>query len=77
VVRGIPDNKLAGLVIYPRRTIWIDGKLSIHEMESTLLHELIHVIAHHLDFGLSEKKVLALEKGLYALFRRNKWKITI
>ena len=75
IVRGMPEKDHDGLVIFDDRIIWIDEELDDDQAETTLLHELIHVIAHHEKLPLSEKKVLALEKGLYTLLKKNGWKI--
>lgn len=45
------------------------------EMESTLIHEILHAIAFEYKIQLPESRVLALEKGLYELLLANKVRI--
>lgn len=66
-------EKLAGSVTKHKKKILLNKRLKRHEIESTLIHEILHSI----DWSLKEKKVLKLEKRLVRLFRKNKWKIVI
>lgn len=40
--------------------------LAPQQIESTVLHEVIHMIDHELKLGLSEENVSRLEVGLYS-----------
>jgi len=55
--------------------IRIRTSMSVGEQESTVLHELVHAIAHEKGIELPERQVLKLEEGLYELFKKNDWKI--
>jgi hypothetical protein len=51
--------------------IRIRGGLEESVEQATLLHEVIHVIDHHLDLGLTESQVAGLGQGLFAVLRDN------
>ena len=72
----LKDEELYGVCFHyrPRIDISIETK---SEMESTLIHELIHAISCRYDLGLSEKKVLSLEAAIYSLFIDNGWTILV
>jgi Zn-dependent peptidase ImmA (M78 family) len=71
----MPQHGLDGLIIYDDRKIWIKPDLNEEQAESTLIHEILHALAHHNQFPLHEDKVLVLEKALYSFFKSNGWKI--
>jgi hypothetical protein len=39
--------------------------------QATLLHEVIHVLDHHLDLGLTEEQVAGIGQGLFQVLRDN------
>jgi hypothetical protein len=55
--------------------IHVGRNQSLEDMESTLIHELIHAIDLSKKIGLTEAQVLKLEAGLVKMFRNNRWKI--
>jgi hypothetical protein len=65
LARNTPTHKCKDEIV-------ISSDQDIYDIESTLIHELLHGIDL---WGLSEKQVLRLEKRLVELFRKNKWKI--
>lgn len=58
-----------------RKTIKVQAGATSMMVEQTLIHEMLHAIAHEFGFGLSEKKVRRLEKSLYRVFCDNGWVI--
>ena len=40
--------------------------------EETLLHEIIHVLEHSLEFDLKERAIALLSTGLYCFLKENK-----
>lgn len=75
IVQADIGRNLHGLIENRKKDskITLNNKKNPIEMESTLIHEILH----GLDWGLKEKQVLSLEKKLVNLFRRNKWKIVV
>jgi len=51
--------------------IQIANDLSESQKESTLLHEVLHLISFHLRLDLSENQVAGLEAGLYEFLQSN------
>lgn len=66
-----------GISFHYRPRIDISADNSKEDIESTVIHEIIHAIDCRYDLGLSEKKVLLLEAAIYGLFKDNGWKISI
>jgi len=50
---------------------------SYDELESTIIHEILHALAAEYKFKLSEKKVLELERALFATLKQNGWQIQV
>ena len=51
--------------------IQIAKDISNNQKESTLLHEVLHLISFHLQLDLSENQVAGLETGLYEFLQSN------
>lgn len=60
-----------GYVNYPNQRIIIDNSGHRERQESTLLHEIIHVIATIQSVDLKEKDVELIEAGLYQVIKDN------
>lgn len=43
----------------------INEKQAPQQLESTMLHEMLHALSYHLHLELSEQQVMSLEAGLY------------
>ena len=61
------SREIAGMVDLASKTILIDRYLSADEKDSTLLHEVLHVILPR----LSEKNILKLESKLFPILNEN------
>lgn len=62
-----------GYVCTAEQKIIIDNHNAARQtMESSLLHETLHVISNTLDLGLDEHKVTVLEAALYQVLNDNK-----
>ena len=70
-------KSLDGFIELDDREIYISTKSKPQNIESSLIHELLHAISEHYKIPLSEKRVRELEKALYDLFKRNGWKISV
>lgn len=55
-------------------TLRINANKDREQMESTLLHEIIEAIDFHLGLELTEKQIMGLEAGLYAVLKENRLK---
>lgn len=73
-----PDNKknLAGIIFFGEE-IQICSDMSPDDIQSTLIHEIIHGISRNWGIRLCEVTVKKLEIGLYDVFKKNGWKIQI
>lgn len=58
----------AGLADKTKNIIYIDPNLSKSEQESTLIHEILHVINSELDHALLD----SLSQQLYQVIKQNK-----
>jgi len=65
------DFELAGLIEHNRQRIRVKHNLAPDETRETLLHEVIHGVASAAAVDLSERKVRALSRVLYATLREN------
>ena len=73
--KEIDQGKLLGeCTFYPKKEIRVST--SDKNMESTLIHEIIHAFAYEYDIPLSEKKVLRLERAIFRLLKKNNWKLS-
>ena len=61
-------ENIYGFCSIKERIIIVDKDIKESDKLSTILHEIIHVIAEN----LSEKQVVILERGLFTVLRRNK-----
>ena len=52
-------------------SIQIKSSLPCDAFNSTLLHELLHMIADHSALGLTEQQIASLAAGLYTIMRDN------
>lgn len=52
-------------------------EITYNEVESTVIHEILHAISREYHFKLPEKQVLELEQGLFATFKQNGWQIQV
>lgn len=68
-------GELHGAVTFRDKLIEIAKDEDLEEMESTIIHELLHALSHEYRLGLKEDKVIKIEKALYQLFKDNGWKI--
>lgn len=72
----VDKGRSYGSVDFPTQKILIATKnIPESEIESTIIHEVIHAIANEYDLRLGEPTVLKLERGLFEVFRRNGWRI--
>lgn len=75
-VPTIEEGKTAGTVDFGTKEIHVaTERVDRTEVDSTILHEVLHAIANEYKFHLSEKMVLKLEKGLVSTFLKNGWRI--
>jgi hypothetical protein len=54
------------------RTIYLFKHMQEDAKEEALLHELVHVIEHHMNIPLEEEHVAQLSMGIYHLLKANK-----
>jgi Zn-dependent peptidase ImmA (M78 family) len=54
------------------RTIYIFKDMQEDAKEEALLHELVHVVEHHMNIPLEEEYVAQLSMGIYHLLKQNK-----
>ena len=71
----MPDE--LGCTYYDDPRIEVSLENGAPETESTVIHEILHAMAHEYKFKLPESMVLKLEEAIYDTFRKNKWKIVI
>lgn len=69
--QSIDDLKVAGRSSPLHQTIVLARELSEQQKQSTLLHEVLELLNHHLGLELRESKILALEAGLYYVLTQN------
>ena len=69
------DSKTMGHCDQDKKEILLKHDLCKEEMESTLIHEVIHAIDFEGNIKLTEKQTLKLEAGIYEFFRVNKIKM--
>lgn len=87
VYRPLGNENLLGVTVHAKDPKNTDPKIhyiqvaipesSFDEVESTVIHEILHAIAAEHHFPLPEKKVLQLEDGLFATLKENGWQINI
>jgi len=65
------DFNLAGQIDHNRQCIRVKHNLAPDETRETLLHEVVHGIDDAIGTKLSERKVAALSRALYATLREN------
>jgi hypothetical protein len=66
------SHLLCGQIDYERHTIKIEPDVTDEQRKhQTLLHEIIHGIAHEMGFSLKEEKVDKLATGIYAVIKDN------
>lgn len=53
-------------------TIFIDATSSEQQQQTTLLHEIIHLIEFCTEMSLKERDVMCLESGLFQIIHDNK-----
>ena len=51
--------------------IVLNKVLSTGQKEESLLHEIVHIVSSRLGAGLSEKQVILVAAGLYAVLKDN------
>jgi phosphoribosylformylglycinamidine (FGAM) synthase PurS component len=71
----MPDEYGCTYYDIPRIEVSLDE--GIENTESTVIHEVLHAMAHEYKIKLPESMVLKLEEALYETLRKNKWKIVI
>ena len=62
----------AGRAFTDKNTIAIDMYQSKSHVESTLLHEILHILNNLYDLNLTEAQVAVLETALYDVIKNNK-----
>jgi Zn-dependent peptidase ImmA (M78 family) len=71
-LRKEQETEAHGYVLYKEQKIYIDNHLNnIEKQESTLLHEIIHIIYDILGLKQDENVINLLEAGLYQVFKDN------
>jgi hypothetical protein len=65
-------GKLLGECDHDRSQIEISQDQSPEMIKSTLLHEAIHTLAHHIDWKPREDTVRKIEKMMFTFLRENK-----
>lgn len=53
-------------------SIFIDATATEEQQRTTLMHEMIHLIAFCTQLSLKERDVMCLESGLYQIIHDNK-----
>jgi len=77
VIKKDGNLTLAGKTNHAIKKIEVSLNQSDDQIESTLIHEILHAIAHEYEFQLSESMVLKLEQAIYETFSQNAWKIHV
>lgn len=65
VVKTDDNMEALGHCKYAQLQININEKQCPQQVESTILHEMMHAINYHLYLGLEERHIMGLEAGLY------------
>ena len=52
--------------------IWVNSTMTPEAIASTLIHEVIHLIAYLQGVDLKEEQITALETGIFSFIRSNK-----
>lgn len=73
----VEKGELAGRCFHDQKKMDIAMDQIPEEVESTVIHEILHAISYEYKFPLSESKVLKLEQALYEVFKQNGWRITL
>lgn len=67
----VKGGKLAGRCDHDKALIEVSQEQAGDMQKSTLLHESLHAAAHHIDWSVTEKTIVKMEKMLMALIRDN------
>lgn len=70
------SKNLHGIIFYNEK-IELGTHLKGDLLESTLIHEMLHGVSRHYALRLCEGSIEKLEKGIFELFKKNGWKITV
>ena len=77
IVKKPGNSKNLHGIIYYNDHIQLGTHLKGDMLESTLIHEILHGVSRHHALRLCEVSIEKLEKGIFELFKKNGWKITI
>jgi hypothetical protein len=73
-LKDVNGKLMDGLCEHASLRLRVRRELGAYERASTTLHEILHVIDDNYGLGLGERRILALEATLTALFSENrKW----
>lgn len=70
-IRAQTELSDCGRCDYHKTTILFDPGQSAEALRDTVLHEIVHAIAHLMDMKLSESKTLRIATGLLCVLREN------
>ncbi len=66
-----PQLGSAGRAWVGRQLIELDSDLCEEQLDSTLIHEVLHQLNKHLALGLDEIQISGLEAGMYSFLKDN------
>jgi Zn-dependent peptidase ImmA (M78 family) len=69
--KSVRGNNMDGNCAHNKQHIQIDSTNHRQHQESTLLHEIIHLVSNSMNMDLKEEQVAQLETGLYQVLNDN------